>query len=254
MCGARPITVLLELLAHAFQGTGAVADVTTSAAVSGDLSQVVAYAGVDFIGSWGAWREDPPPPRLTTLNAAERMAALALARAALATHLTHEGQLADWFAAHSVTGNLAAPAGVFVTVNNRGAKARIHGKLRGCIGTMEAREPLADAIVDAAVSAAHDPRFPALAESELPDEALEVSVLSPMHGVAGPDDIVLGTHGVLLSKGGRRAVFLPQVATETGWDMPTFLSALAQKAGMAPDAWRRGASFEVFTAQVFGEE
>ncbi len=49
-------------------------------------------------------------------------------------------------------------------------------------------------------------------------------------------------------------MFLPQVATETGWDLPTFLSALAQKAGMAPDAWRSGARFEVFTAQVFGEE
>lgn len=254
VCGARPIAVLLELLAHAFQGAGAVADVTTSAAVSGDLSQVVAYAGVDFTGSWGAWREDPPPPRLATLNAAEQKAALALARAALATHLTHEGQLADWFAAHPVTANLAAPAGVFVTVNNRGAKARARGKLRGCIGTMEAREPLVDAIVEAAVSAAHDPRFPALAASELPEVNLEVSVLSPMHAVAGPDDIVLGTHGVLLSKGGRHAVFLPQVAAETGWDLPTFLSALAQKAGLPPDAWRSGARFEVFTAQVFGEE
>jgi AmmeMemoRadiSam system protein B/AmmeMemoRadiSam system protein A len=254
VCGARPIAVLLELLAHAFQGAGAVADVTTSAAVSDDLSQVVAYAGVDFTGSWGVWREDPPPPRLTTLNAAEQEAALALARAVLATHLTHQGQLADWFAAHPVTGNLAAPAGVFVTVNNRGAKARAHGRLRGCIGTMEAREPLVDAIVDAAVSAAHDPRFPALAASELPEVGLEISVLSPMHAVAGPDDIVLGTHGVLLSKGSRHAVFLPQVATETGWDLPTFLSALAQKAGMAPDAWRSGARFEVFTAQVFSEE
>ncbi|MDD5562618.1 MAG: AmmeMemoRadiSam system protein B [Thermoanaerobaculaceae bacterium] len=254
VCGARPITVLLELLAHAFRGAGTVVDVTTSAAVSGDLSQVVAYAAVDFTGSWGAWREDPPPPRLATLDAVERKAALALARAALATHLTHAGQLADWFAANAVAGNLAAPAGVFVTVNNRGAKARARGRLRGCIGTMEAREPLADAIVDAAVSAAHDPRFPALAASELPEEAIEVSVLSPMHDVAGPDDIILGTHGVLLSKGGRQAVFLPQVATETGWDLPTFLSALAQKAGMAPDAWRSGARFEVFTAQVFGEE
>ena len=254
VCGARPITVLLALLAHAFRGRGTVVDVTTSAAVSGDLSQVVAYAGVDFDGSWGPWRDDPPAPSLTTLSAAEQKAALALARATLATHLTHEGQLADWFAANPVTGNLAAPAGVFVTVNNVGAKARAQGKLRGCIGTMEAREPLVDAIVDAAVSAAHDPRFRALDASELPQEALEVSVLSPMREVAGPNEIVLGRDGVLLSNGGRHAVFLPQVATETGWDLPTFLSALAQKAGMAPDAWRRGATFEVFTAQVFGEE
>ena len=79
-------------------------------------------------------------------------------------------------------------------------------------------------------------------------------MLSPMKQVAGPDAIVLGTHGVLLTKGGRSAVFLPQVATETGWDKGTFLSHLAQKAGLPADAWRQGATFQVFTAQVFGEE
>jgi len=248
VCGARPITVLLELLAHAFQGSGAVADVTTSFDVSGDASQVVAYAGVDFTGSWGAWRADPAPPQPTELSKAEEKAV-----AALETHLTHGGQLAEWFAAHPVNGNLAAPAGVFVTVNNLGAKARKEGKLRGCIGTMEAREPLVDAVIEAGVSAAHDPRFPELDAAELRDVAVEVSVLSPMREVGGPKDIVLGKHGVLLTKAGRRAVFLPQVATETGWDLQTFLSALSQKAGLAPDAWRSGARFEVFTAQVFGE-
>jgi AmmeMemoRadiSam system protein A len=151
-------------------------------------------------------------------------------------------------------GNLAAPSGVFVTINNRGAKAKKEGKLRGCIGTMEASEPLVDAVVDAAVSAAHDPRFPELDPSELSQVTLEVSVLSPMHTVSGPDDIVLGKHGVFLTKGGRRAVFLPQVATETKWDLATFLSNLSMKAGLSPDAWKSGATFEVFTAQVFGEE
>lgn len=254
VCGARPITVLLELLAHAFQGTGAVADVSTSAEVSGDWSQVVAYAGVNFAGSWGPWRDDSAPPRPTELSKPEESAVVELARATLATHLTHQGQLADWFAAHPVAGNLAALSGVFVTVNNKGLKARKEGKLRGCIGTMEAHEPLVDAVIDAAVSAAHDPRFPELAASELAEVAVEVSVLSPMRPVSGSEDIVLGKHGVLLTKSGRRAVFLPQVATETGWDLATFLSALSQKAGLAPDAWRSGARFEVFTAQVFGEE
>ncbi len=253
VCGARPIAVLLELLAHAFQGAGAVADVTTSFETSGDTSQVVAYAGVDFTGAWGAWRPSSPPPQPTALSKEEERAVLALARATLETHLTHGGQLAEWFAAHPVTGNLAAPAGVFVTVNNTGAAARAKGKLRGCIGTMEAREALVDAVIDSGVSAAHDPRFPELEPSELGRVAVEISVLSPMRAVGGSKDIVLGTHGVLLTKSGRRAVFLPQVATETGWDLQTFLSALSQKAGLAPDAWRTGATFEVFTAQVFGE-
>jgi AmmeMemoRadiSam system protein B/AmmeMemoRadiSam system protein A len=254
VCGVRPIGVLLELLAHAFQGTGRIVDVTTSAAASGEMGQVVTYVGVDFIGSWHPWRDDAPAPKPTKLSPAEQKAALELARATLTTHLTHEGQLADWFATHKVEGNLAAPSGVFVTINNRGAKARKQGRLRGCIGSMEATEPLADAIVDAAVSAAHDPRFPPLAAAELSDVAVEVSVLSPMSPVPGPDAIVLGVHGVLLTKSGRRAVFLPQVATETGWDLPTFLSNLSLKAGLPSDAWKSGAEFEVFTAQVFGEE
>ena len=253
VCGARPISVLLELLAHAFQGSGTVEDVTTSAEVSGDWSQVVAYAGVSFAGRWGAWREDPAPPRPTELNAQEQKAVTELARATLETHLTHRGQLADWFAGHPVTGNLAALSGVFVTVNNTGAKARKEGKLRGCIGSMEAREALVDAVIGSAVSAAHDPRFPELDAAELDGVAVEVSVLSPMRRVSGPRDIVLGKHGVFLTKAGRRAVFLPQVATETGWDLDTFLSALSQKAGLSPDAWRTGADFDVFTAQVFGE-
>ena len=58
---------------------------------------------------------------------------------------------------------------------------------------------------------------------------------------------------LLLTKGGRQAVFLPQVATEFGWDRDTLLSQLSVKAGLPADGWRHGARFEVFTAQVFGE-
>ncbi len=253
VCGARPIAVLLELLAHASNGHGRVAAVTTSGEVSGNWSQVVTYAAVDFSGAWTSWRDDRPAPVLGTLDAASRKAILELARATLQSHLRHDGSLAAWFAANPVTGSLDAPAGVFVTVNNRGAKAAREGRLRGCIGVMEAHEPLVDAVIHSAVSAAHDPRFPALDERELDQVGLEVSVLSPLHKVPGPEAIELGRHGVVLSKGGRRAVFLPQVATETGWDRDTFLSQLSLKAGLPADAWRLGATFEVFTAQVFGE-
>lgn len=254
VCGGSPISVLLELLDHAFTGSGRVAGVTTSADVSGSTTQVVSYAAVTFTGSWKPWHADAPPPELGSVGEEEKPALTGLARATLESFLRHDGALARWFAHHSVTGNLAAPAGVFVTVNNRGEKARREGRLRGCIGVMEAREPLVDAIVHAAVSAANDPRFPPLAESELAEVALEISVLSPMRRVPDWNAIELGTHGVVLAKSGRRAVFLPQVATETGWDLATFLTQLSRKAGLDGDAWRHGASFEVFTAQVFGEE
>ena len=253
VCGARPVQVLLELLRHSFSGAGRVVDVTTSAAVSGSLTQVVTYASVGFTGSWTAWRESEQPPGLAALGESEQAAALSLARATLETYLNHGPALARWFADHSVTGNLLAPAGVFVTLHNTGEREKRLGRLRACIGVMEAREQLVDAILHNAVSAAHDPRFPALEARELPALDLEISVLSPLKGVPAADAIVLGTHGVVLSKGGRRAVFLPQVATETGWDLPTFLSNLSAKAGLSSDAWRTGARFEVFTAQVFGE-
>ncbi|MGV8040499.1 MAG: AmmeMemoRadiSam system protein B [Thermoanaerobaculaceae bacterium] len=253
VCGVRPIGVLLELLAHAFTGAGTVVEVTTSAKVSHSNDMVVTYAGIQFAGQWGGWRHEPPQPELGTLTHEEQRATVALARATLQTYLDHGPELARWFGEHTVAGNLAARSGVFVTINNTGERAVREGRLRGCIGVIEAREPLVDAVMHAAVSAAHDPRFPALQSRELGGVEVEVSVLSPMKHVPGPDAIVLGTHGVLLGKGGRSAVFLPQVATETGWDKDTFLSHLAQKAGLPADAWRQGATFQVFTAQVIEE-
>ena len=71
--------------------------------------------------------------------------------------------------------------------------------------------------------------------------------------VAGPDEIVLGRDGVILTKGGRSAVFLPQVATEQGWDRATMLDHLCRKAGLGAGEWRKGAEFLVFQADVFGE-
>jgi AmmeMemoRadiSam system protein A len=121
------------------------------------------------------------------------------------------------------------------------------------MGVIEARQPLLDAVVRAAVSAAQDPRFPKLAAAELDEVELEVSVLSPPWKVAGPKAIEVGTHGVVLSKGNRRAVFLPQVAPEQGWNRDQMLDNLALKAGLPANGWRQGATFEVFTAQVFSE-
>ena len=63
-----------------------------------------------------------------------------------------------------------------------------------------------------------------------------------------------GTHGIVLQKGEHRALFLPQVAPEQGWDLETTLENLSIKAGLSPDAWKEGASFLVFQAEVFGEE
>jgi len=178
---------------------------------------------------------------------------LALARATFETHLGHGPELASWYSTYGDDPAWESPAGAFVTLHNAGFEPGSPGRLRACMGVIDARQPLADAVVQAATSAAHDPRFDAVALDELADLEVEVSILSPRREVAGPEEIEVGVHGVVLSRSGRSAVFLPQVAPEQGWDRDTMLSHLARKAGLSADAWRDGARFEVFTAQVFAE-
>jgi len=140
---------------------------------------------------------------------------------------------------------LTAHLGAFVTLTTA-------GRLRGCIGYIEGFKPLVDAVADNGRSAAvGDPRFSPVTVAELEEIHIEVSALTPLVPVAGPEEIVIGRHGVVLAKEGRRAVFLPQVAPEQGWDRDTTLTHLALKAGLRPNAWRQGAEFLVFEADVF---
>ena len=142
-----------------------------------------------------------------------------------------------------------AKMGAFVTLNDKAT-----GALRGCIGEILPMRPLVEAVVERAVdSALHDPRFMPVEEAELGDLRVEVSALTPPKPVASWHDIVLGRDGMTLEKNGCFAVFLPQVAPEQGWDLPTTLTYLAQKAGLPSNAWRTGATFETFQAEVFHE-
>ena len=136
--------------------------------------------------------------------------------------------------------------GVFVTLNES------DGQLRGCIGNIVPVAELANSLWGRAQDAAlNDPRFEPVQPDELPNLKIEISVLTPMEPIGGPDDIVIGKHGVVLRKHGRSAVFLPQVAPEQGWNTEQMLTALSMKAGLPPQSWREGASFSVFEAQVF---
>jgi AmmeMemoRadiSam system protein B/AmmeMemoRadiSam system protein A len=253
VCGAKPAAVLAELLAHAFEGSGEVLDVTTSGHLSGRWDLSVTYASVAFRGEWRKWRDEEPSSPVGKVTAAQGAEAVALARATLESFLLHDGSLAEWYASPHDAETSRALAGAFVTLNNTGERAKREGRLRACMGVIEARQPLEDAVVQAAVWAARDPRFPHLQPVELEEIEVEVSVLSAASPVVGPEAIEVGVHGVILTKGGKRALFLPQVAPEQGWDRDTMLDHLARKAGLPSDGWRHGARFEVFTAQVFGE-
>jgi AmmeMemoRadiSam system protein A len=152
---------------------------------------------------------------------------------------------------------LAAEAGIDLSqrlLEHRGAFVTLTqiGQPRGCIGYIEGIKPLVDAVADNGRSAAiGDPRFSPVAREEMDQIHIEVSALTPLVPVTGPEDIVIGIHGVVLVKNGRRAVFLPQVAPEQGWDRDTTLTHLSLKAGLDQDGWRQGAEFLVFEADVF---
>jgi AMMECR1 domain-containing protein len=83
---------------------------------------------------------------------------------------------------------------------------------------------------------------------------LSISVLTEPVPVESFEDIVIGKHGVIIDREGRRAVFLPQVAPAQGWDRAETLTHLSRKAGLPPDAWKEGASFLVFLAEVIEED
>ena len=143
---------------------------------------------------------------------------------------------------------LREPGAAFVSIYS------LDGDLRGCRGRLEADAPLGRAVEEIAISTAlHDPRFASVTCDELPRVRLVVQVLGPRCRVAGPDDIELGRHGIVLKKGRRSAVFLPDVATEHGWDVPTTLWHLARKAGLSGGAWREETQFDVFESEIVRE-
>ena len=145
-------------------------------------------------------------------------------------------------------GALDWPCGAFVTIHHR-------GDLRGCLGRVDVDAPLADTIAHlAAVVSDSDPRFNPVSARELPDIALEISVLTPEEEVRSIDQIEVGRHGLIIEQGHRRGLLLPQVATEQGWNRETFLDHTCRKASLPPDAWRHGARILMFEAFVFGEK
>ncbi|MFI5207145.1 MAG: AmmeMemoRadiSam system protein A [Gemmatimonadales bacterium] len=140
-----------------------------------------------------------------------------------------------------------APAGAFVTLY-RGEE------LRGCLGRLEADQPLGQVVAEMAVAAARDdPRFPPVSADEVQDLTIEISVLTEPKP-ARPEGVEVGRDGVIVRKGARQGVLLPQVATEYDWDRETLLTMVCRKAGLPDHAWRdRRAELLVFQAEVITE-
>ena len=189
------------------------------------------------------------------LSSAEQQALLALARGELRSFfgLSSSGEAASP-AADDLPAALRRPAGVFVTLH-------ADGRLRGCIGTFVAVQPLAEAVRELVIAAAtRDPRFSPVTADEADALELEISVLSDPAPLSHADQVDPGRHGLIVAGDDCRGLLLPQVAVEQGWDASTFLSQTCVKAGLPADAWHawdegRDDDFSVlaFTAQVFSE-
>ncbi len=244
LCGCGPVaTVLL-----ASKGLGA-EHVTIlrrgdSSEASGDSSSVVGYMAAAISRGGGVGTSVPTKGEENSLSPGQKRELLGMARRAIETYLIQEKvpqpQPADT--------RFLRPGAAFVTLTRR-------GELRGCIGCTEAVYPLCRTVTECAISAAiSDPRFPPLKASELKEVKLEISVLSPLKEVQDVSDIKVGRDGILIAKGGRQGLLLPQVATEYRWDKKTFLEQVCYKAGLPKDAWREGAKIFIFSAEVFHEE
>ena len=178
------------------------------------------------------------------ISEADQKRLLQLARESIRAHLTGE-------AAPSVKDAsplLLEPRGVFVSLHRQ-------GRLRGCIGYLEAIKPLGQAVVEMGAAAAfHDPRFRPLGSNELADLDIEISVLTPMQRLEQTENIKIGKHGLYIEKGPHRGLLLPQVAVEYHWDRTMFLEQTCIKAGLPPQAWKDpGTRIYTFTADIFSD-
>lgn len=178
------------------------------------------------------------------LTSEQGRALLGLARKAIENHFAGGGRLR----LESPDPTFKEKRGAFVTL-------KIGGELRGCIGYPLPYKALDDAVAEMAVAAAsQDYRFEPLTPEDLERTTIEISVLTVPKPVGSPDEVEVGRHGIVVSKGSRRGLLLPQVPGEYGWGREEFLRHGCLKAGLPPEEWKKGARIEVFEARVFSEK
>jgi AmmeMemoRadiSam system protein A/AmmeMemoRadiSam system protein B len=248
-CGEAPILAAQ----YAARALGATRGVVVSYAnsgdtVAGDRSRVVGYGAVVFTTGeggpdTGALKRSAVEPRTSPLDDASHEVLLAFARATLDRFIT----TGTAPLARDLPPEVCRGQGAFVTLKKE-------GQLRGCIGHRADDTPLCQIVGAMALQAAfNDRRFPPLEPGELAEVEIEISALTPLARVAGPDDVVVGRDGVMLVKDDRGAIFLPQVAVERGWERDEMLDRLCRKAGLPEGSWREGADLYTFQAEVFNE-
>lgn len=241
-CGGAPIIATM-IAAERLGATRAdVIKYANSGDVTGDRSRVVGYGAVALLKDEGTASQQRPKFSLTP---SEKRQLLDIAKRSVEAAV--KGRK-NYELPADLPPSLRQDRGAFVTL-------KLDGELRGCIGYTIAVQPLAETVRDvAAFAALRDPRFRPVTTSELEHLSYEVSVLSPLRRVADTNQINIGEHGLVIVKGGRRGLLLPQVATEQHWDRNTLLDQTAMKAGLSAKAWHdKDVDLFMFTAVVFGD-
>lgn len=179
------------------------------------------------------------------LDGAESEALLRFARQTLKAYC--EGRPLP--AHDALDGRAQEPGAAFVTLEEQ------DGSLRGCMGTLLPTRSLARAVQEMTIAAAsRDPRFPRVEAREVDGLRLSVTLLHPPRDVQSIDEIVVGRHGLIVERGGRRGLLLPQVATRWGWDRTTFLDQTCVKAGLPLGCWREPETrIQLFAAEEYGK-
>ena len=232
MCGGGPVVSSLLYARERGEAKVEILHYADSSQLGGE-SQVVGYLAA-------ALYSKNPNPKFS-LSPEEKVELLRLARSAI-NQFIREKKIINYSTENL---NFLAKKGAFVTLKRK-------GYLRGCIGFIEPVAPLYQTVIQTSVYAAcRDQRFPPVSAEELDNLEIEISVLSPLKKIHDPSLIKVGKHGLVISKGNKKGLLLPQVPVENNWSRETFLKQACLKAGLPPNTWKSEADIYIFEAIIF---
>ncbi len=239
-CGGGPIAAVMMACRELGATKATVVNMATSGDVTGDNSNVVGYLSA-VLSNPGGEEKSKVGVDLRLIDR-EKDGLRDVVKKTLGS-VVNGGPIPVF---NDKSGKLGEHWGAFVTLTKG-------GQLRGCIGYPVGTKPLITTVAEMTRAAAlEDPRFPRVSPSELPSIDFEISVLTPIRKVSDISEIKVGRDGIIISRGFNRGLLLPQVATEYGWDLETFLENTCLKAGLPRDTWKqKGTVIEAFSAEVF---
>jgi hypothetical protein len=241
MCGYNPVRVALAALQEVAGSQAKVLRLkhANTGDVTGERDRVVGYGALVLV------RQGAGATEGSMFSREERQALMDMAQAAVRA----AAQGGSYAPPEPTSPKLRENGAAFVTL-------KVHGELRGCIGHVVATDPLYECVAEVARAAAiEDPRFDPVGPGELDQLTFEISVLTPPEVVTDPTTIQVGRDGLIMSRGGRRGLLLPQVPGEQGWSREQFLDGTCRKAGLPAGCWSDpGTRIESFRAIVWGED